>query len=356
MRPWKVLVALVAVATLISVVSAAPAGAVHDANGKICIVNSIGGQDDPFNASATEGARRAEAKLHVDTVVLDAATETDIIANIDSFVTSGDCDLIIGISFIVAFPMEPFIVANPHQNFAVIDFAFSPEGTYDNLAEVFFFVHEGAFLAGYLAAGVSETGKVGVFGGLPILPVTLFMDGYALGVDWYNDVYGTSVEVVGWDPDLQTGLFSFDFQDPALGQAITGDLFDLGADIVFPVAGPTGFGGIAEAADRKAAGDDVHVIGVDFDYSAEFGDPARVILTSVLKDVGVAVFNQAAAIADGTWSGGLVYEGLAGGAVDIAKFHKTNRDVPGFLSHDLKELRAGIIDGTIVTLPPALPL
>ncbi|MCP3977237.1 MAG: BMP family ABC transporter substrate-binding protein [bacterium] len=348
MRPWKILTTLVAAATLISVVAATPAGASHSANGTICIVNDIGGSESPFNEAAASGAHEAEAKLHVDVVIADAATEADIIANIDSFVTGG-CDLIIGVAFIVGFQMEPFIAANPDQKFAVLDFSFG--GIYDNVAEVNFDVNEGGFLAGYLAAGVSENGVVGVFGGLPIPPVTLFMDGYDLGVDWYNNVHGTSVEVLGWDADLQSGLFSFDFQNPALGQAITGDLFDAGADIVFPVAGVTGFGAVSEAADRKAAGDDVHVIGVDFDHSAEFGDPERVILTSVVKDLGVGVFNQIEALVDGTWTGGWFSEGLDGGAVDIAKFHKTTRDVPGFLKRDLKALRAGIIDGTIPTLP-----
>lgn len=349
MRPWKILITLVAVATLISVVAATPAGATHPTEGKVCIVNDIGGPDSFFNAIAAEGARQAETKLHVDVVTLDAATETEVVANIDSFVTGGDCDLIIGIAFIVGFLMEPFIFANPDQDFALLDFSFG--GIYDNLAEVNFAVNEGGFLAGYLAAAVTDTGKVGVFGGLPIPPVTLFMDGYALGVEWYNTAHGTSVEVLGWDPHLQTGLFSFDFQDPALGQAMTNDLYDAGADIVFPVAGVTGFGAVIAANERKAAGETVHIIGVDFDYFDQFGDPERVILTSVLKDLGVAVFNQAAAVADGTWSGGLVIEGLDDGSVEIAPFHKTNPAVRGFVRNDLKTLRDGIIDGSIPTLP-----
>jgi basic membrane lipoprotein Med (substrate-binding protein (PBP1-ABC) superfamily) len=76
-----------------------------------------------------------------------------------------------------------------------------------------------------------------------------------------------------------------------------------------------------------------------------------VILTSVIKDYGPAVFNQIEALVDGTWNGGFVLEGLESGAVDIAPFHKLNRDVPGHLKNDLKAIRAGIIDGTIPTTP-----
>jgi basic membrane protein A len=349
MRPWKNLVFLLAIAMLVALVGVVPAGAGHGVNGKVCIVNSIGGPDDPLNAAAAAGAKEAKAKLHVEVVTLDAETEIEVTANIDAFVTAGDCDLIIGIGFVISFLLEPFIASNPAQNFALIDFSFG--GIHPNVAEVLFEVDQAGFLAGYIAAGVSETGKVGLFGGLPIPGVTAFMDGYALGVDWFNAEYGTSVEVLGWDPDLQTGIFAFTFEDPAVGQEIASDLYDAGADTVFPVAGLTSFGALFEAADRKAAGDDVRVIGVDFDWAGIFGDPDRVILTSVIKDYGPPVFNQIAALVDGTWSGGTVFEGLAEGSVEIAPFHKLNRDVPGFLKNDLKALRTGIVEGTIPTMP-----
>lgn len=75
------------------------------------------------------------------------------------------------------------------------------------------------------------------------------------------------------------------------------------------------------------------------------------ILTSVVKDYGPAVFNQIEALVDGTWAPGFVAEGLESGASDIAPFHKLNRAVTGFLKNDLKAIRAGIIDGSIATTP-----
>ncbi len=349
MRPWKGFVLLATMGMVVALAGVVPAGASHGVNGKVCIVNSIGGPDDPFNLDTAAGAKDARAKLHVDVAILDAMTETEIMANIDSFVTAGDCDLIIGIGFISGGLLEPTIAANPAQRFAVIDFGFG--GLYSNVAEVVFRVDQSGFLAGYVAAGLSTTGKVGVFGGLPILAVTAFMDGYALGVEWYNSVYGTSVEVLGWDPDTQTGLFTFNFDNPADGQAAAAGLYDQGADTVFPVAGVTSFGAWFEAAERKAAGEDVRVIGVDFDWAGTFGDPDRVVLTSVIKDYGPAVFNQIAALADGSWMAELVFEDISNGATEIAPFHKLNSAVPGFLKNDLKGLRAGIIDGSIPTIP-----
>jgi ABC-type phosphate/phosphonate transport system substrate-binding protein len=177
------------------------------------------------------------------------------------------------------------------------------------------------------------------------------MDGYALGVEWFNQEHGEEVEVLGWDPDSQTGLFAGTFQDPIVGQALASDLYDQGADTVFPVAGVTSVGALDEAIERKTAGDDVRVIGVDYDWSRVLGDPDRVILTSVIKDAGVAVFNQIAALVDGSWTGGEVVEDLASEGVDIARFRKLNRIVPGPIKRDLKNLRTSIINGTIPTMP-----
>ena len=58
---------------------------------------------------------------------------------------------------------------------------------------------EAAFLAGYLAAGMSKTGTVGTFGGLRSRPSTVFMDGFAEGVEKYNEDNGADVKVLGWD-------------------------------------------------------------------------------------------------------------------------------------------------------------
>ncbi len=79
-----------------------------------------------------------------------------------------------------------------------MDYAYDP--TIPNVLGQVFSTDQAGFLAGYLAAGVTKTGKVGTFGGIQIPTVTVFMDGYALGVKHYNEEQGTKVEVLGWDP------------------------------------------------------------------------------------------------------------------------------------------------------------
>jgi basic membrane protein A len=344
----KVLIVLMVACLAMGVLAAAPASASHGANGTVCMVLDPGSAEDGgFNAGAVSGLEMAGRKLHVEARIAESETPEDIVANLDAFVTSGDCDLIIGVGFLVGDEMAPFAADHPDQRFAVID-GFLPS---DNVATVLFDVSEAAFLAGYIAAGVSETGKIGTYGGLPIPPVTDFMNGYALGADYYNAQYGAAVEVLGWDVAAQSGLFSFDFGDPDAGYSLGESLMDQGADAVFPVAGFTGFGTWEAVQERKAAGGDVRFVGVDIDAYEVYGDPERAVLTSVQKNTDVAVYLQVEAVVTGTWIGGIVFEGLASGGVDIAPFHKQQPDVPGHLKNDLKAIRAGIVDGSIPTLP-----
>ena len=126
---------------------------------------------------------------------------------------------------------------------------------------------------------MSESGVVGTFGGLPIPTVTIFMEGFRQGVEKYNEDNGTDVKLLGWDG--KDGSFTEDFEDKTKGQSVGEQLIGQGADILFPVAGPAGLGGLQAAKDAGAKG-----IWVDTDgfESTEYGD---ILLTSVAKGMDV---------------------------------------------------------------------
>lgn len=332
------------------VLIAAPTGAQSDMNGTVCVVADLAGFDDAgFNSGVLAGAERASKRLQVGLVTAEPETEADIAAAIEALAASGGCDLIIGVGFVVGIAMDPILLDHPDQRFAVIDYVLANPG---NAASVVFESDQPSFMAGYVAAAASTTGKVATYGGLPIPPVTDFMNGYALGVEYFNTQTGGTVEVLGWDVATQTGLFSFDFSNPALGFALAEDLFSQGADTVFPLSGSTGLGTYAAAAERKAIGEDVRVVYPDFDAFDLFDrDQPKVLLTSAAKNFDVATYRQIEALVDGSWTAGLVSEDLASGGVGLAPFHRTNSQVPGFVRPDLRDIRAGIVNGDIPTLP-----
>ena len=199
------------------------------------------------------------------------------------------------------------------------------------------------FLAGYLAAGMTETGKVGTFGGINIPTVTIFMDGFAWGVDYYNTENGTAVEVLGWDPATQEGSFTNNFESLDDGRAFAQSLVDEGADIILPVAGPVGLGSAALATELGT----FSIIGVDVDQTITDPNNAAVYMTSVMKGIANAVYAAADEALNGTFTNDLYVGVLANEGVDIAPFNAWDDRVPQELKDALEVIRAGIIDGSI---------
>src|SRR5690606_5219236 len=112
-----------------------------------------------------------------------------------------------------------------------------------NAKPILFNTAEAAFLAGYLAAGMTETGTVATFGGIQIPSVAIFMDGFSDGINKYNeDNPDANVQLLGWDKEAQNGSFSGDFENQSQGQTLTEQFIAQGADIIMPVAGPVGLG------------------------------------------------------------------------------------------------------------------
>lgn len=305
-----------------------------------CLVTDAGGVDDAsFNETAWAGMQQAEADLGVEISVLESNSEADFEPNIQAFIEQ-DCDLIVTVGFLLGEATAAAAEANPDQLFAIVDEAIEA----DNLLGLTFATEQAGFLAGYIAAGMTETGTIGTYGGINIPPVTVFMDGYLAGASYYNDEMGTDVVVEGWDGT--DGLFTGNFESQDDGRNITDTLLQAGADIIMPVAGPVGLG-TATAIEDFGQG---KMIWVDTDgfESTQFGD---LMLTSVMKNMDVAVFDAMSSVVDGAFSGGIYVGTLENDGVGIAPFHTFEDEVPDEIKTAIDELTAGIIAGDISVDP-----
>ncbi len=303
---------------------------------KACMVSDAGGFDDKsFNQAGYEGLQQASEDLGIEIASAESQSDTDYAGNLDAMVAAG-CDLTFTVGFLLGDATQGAAEANPDSNFAIIDFAYDPP--IDNVKPLVFDTDEAAFLAGYVAAGTTQTGKVATFGGIQIPSVVIFMDGFLAGVNYYNETNGTSVEVLGWDGT--TGSFTEDFEDLTKGQNLAQGFIDQGADIILPVAGPVGLG--AAAAAQEAG--NVWIIGVDSDWTqtTEYSD---IILTSIMKNMGPAVYDTIAAAATGDgfsnefYVGTLANEGVGLGPIAGA--------APAEVTDALEAIKAEIIAGTI---------
>ena len=141
------------------------------------------------------------------------------------------------------------------------------------------------FLGGYLAAGMTKTGKVATFGGHELPTVTIYMDGFWDGVQYYNPKHGTHVQVLGWNEKTQKGSFTGDFTNQTKGQTLTQTFISEGADIIFPVAGNVGLGAAkaVQSADTAAGSNKVNMMWVDVDGCVSAATYCPYFITSVEK-------------------------------------------------------------------------
>jgi basic membrane protein A len=301
------------------------------------MVTDVGGIDDAsFNATSWEGLRRAGDELGIEAQYLESQQQTDYATNITQFLDQ-DYNIIITVGFLLGEDTETFAQANPETDFAIVDYAY--ETTYDNLLGLTFATDQAAFLAGYAAAAMTQTGKVGTFGGIEIPTVTIFMVGFENGVNAYNEQHGTNVEVLGMD------LFVGNFESTDDGRRAGEDLIAEGADIIMPVAGPVGLGTAAAVQEHPGT----MLIGVDTDWCVSAADFCPVVLTSVMKRVDVAVHDAVAAAYNGTFEGGVYVGTLENGGVGLAPFHEFEDDLPDGLLNELADIKAALINGTIST-------
>ena len=318
---------------------------------KACEVTDVGGVDDKgFNQKAFKGVTDAAEQLGVEAAVLESQAETDYATNIQSFIDQG-CNIVVTVGFLLGDATMEAANANPDVPFTIVDYAYgenedgTPMITNNNVLGQVFNTDEAAYLAGYLAAGMSKTGTVGTFGGVNIPPVTIFMDGFYRGVQKYNADNGTDVKVLGWDPATQKGLFTENFESLDDGRAFAQNLVDEGADIVMPVAGPVGLGSAALASELGT--DKLMIIGVDSDQYESDTANAGVYLTSVLKNMDVTTFNAIKSVVDGTFEGGVTVGTLENEGVGLAPYHDFDAAVPAELKAQIETIKAGIVDGSV---------
>ena len=311
------------------------------------VTNSGGLEDRSFNQASWEGLQAAADEFGIDVNALVSTSETDLAPNVQQAVDSG-CTFVLTVGYELVAATQEQAAAHPEIDFAIVDDVVDAP----NVKPIVFDTAQAAFLAGYLAAGVSKTGLVATFGGGNQPPVTLFMDGFVDGVAKYNEVHGTAIIALGWDKAAQDGVFTGDFEDINKGLTTTQGFIDQGADVILPVAGQVGEGAARAALDSGTA----LIIWVDSDgYETLPSELRPVVLTSVLKDTGDAVIEIVKSSMDGTFDNAPFVGTLANGGVGIAPFHDLSDRVTPELQAEIDQLTADIISGALVIESPSAP-
>lgn len=321
MKRWLLVV-------LCGILFAAPALAAKPVVGFITGASGLG--DLSFNDMAYGGIRRAQLEYNFKLIIIEPgktgmSTEEEVL----DIVEKTDVILLLGAQHIqfakeaaTRFPGKQFII-----------FEVPTEGI-SNMSSVMFKQHEGSFLAGALAAYVSETGSVGFVGGTVIPPVQAFEQGYREGAAYADPDVNVLVDYVS-----PAGDFS-GFGNPKKGHEIALNQYGQGADIVFAVAGLTG-NGIIEAARRTGN----YAIGVDSDQDSL---AKGFVLTSMIKRMDVACYNELKDVLEGRFSPGVTYYGLKDEGVGLSEMKYTRDKLPAGTLDKIETIKQKIINGEIV--------
>ncbi|NDY58727.1 BMP family ABC transporter substrate-binding protein [Desulfovibrio sulfodismutans] len=293
------------------------------------ITGTPGLGDASFNDMAHQGVLKAQQDFGFDLEVLQpkADGEADA-AEVRQLVDRAGVIVLLGAQHLEL--AKAAALAHPEKTFILMDV---PCEGIANMSSVLFRQHEGAFLAGALAASVSATGKIGFVGGAEILPVKAFEQGYREGAAYAKP--GTAVLVAYASPE---GDYS-GFSNPEKGYRLAMDQYGQGADIVFAAAGRTGNGVIKAASDSGRL-----VIGVDSDQDAL---AKGTVLTSVIKRLDTAVCNEIKKVMDKAFVPGPSSYGLKDGGVRLSDMAYTRDKVPDAVMNRIAEIREKIISGEI---------
>ena len=358
MRQALKVAAGLAVVTLVAAGCAKPSssssgGGTTAAKFKACMVADSGTiNDKSFNEGSWAGmqaAAAANSKIAIS--FLPSSTTSDYAKNITAF-ENEKCGIIVTVGFLMGAATQSAAVASPKQKFAIVDCSYAsfclptkPHKT-TNIDQLVYNTAQDAFLGGYLAAGMTKTGKVATYGGMKFGTVTIYMDGFWDGVQYYNKQHHTHVKVLGWSEPSQNGTFVGSFTNVAAGVTIANTFITHGADIIFPVAGGVGLGTAKAVQTADNAGKNIAMYWVDTDGCLSEPTYCKYFITTVEK--GLAPSVKAAVLSAAAGHGGGSYVGtLANGGAVLAPFHQWASKVPASLQAELNTVKQGILNGSI---------
>ncbi|NLF52739.1 MAG: BMP family ABC transporter substrate-binding protein [Leptolinea sp.] len=320
--------------------AAAPAAQTGE---KVKAVFLIGGTlgDKSFNDSTHRGLVQAEEEGLVDYEYIEASSDpAKIDAAFNDLLNDDSVDIIIQAQGQLIDQMYEVAPQYPEKKFIIFDNPFDFEKCPECKANVYaiqYAQNEGSYLAGYYGCLMAESKIIGAVGGQDIPVINDFMVGYVKG----------AVDAGCAEADVLI-QYAASWTDPAKGKELALTMYQQGADVVFQVAGGTGEGVFyaAEEAGKWA-------IGVDSDQALIIEesnpDQAKVILTSMLKNVDKSMLRAMKMNADGTLPWGtneLLGINEDGVGLALNKYYEENtpQEVKDQLAAAIEKVKAGEVE------------
>ena len=276
---------------------------------KIGLAFDVGGRGDhSFNDSAARGADKAKKEFGGELKELTAKTsdtEADREQRLSDLAEAG-YNPVIGVGYAYAASMTKVAAKYPKTNFGIIDSVVDTK----NADSITFTEEQGSYLAGVAAALKTKKNHVGFIGGVDVPLIKKFEAGFVQGAK------DTKKSIQVDTQYLSHGSDTSGFASPDKGKEAASGMLDKGADVIYSAAGSSGNGSIEAVSGVKGA----WAIGVDSD---QYNIPGLAkyknsILTSVIKNVDIGVYDLIKSVKDGKPLTGTHTYALKDGGVSLA--------------------------------------
>jgi len=289
---------------------------------RVALILSGPANDQGWNAVALQGLTEAEEQFGIKTSYSEQVGVAESEAVFTDYASQG-YNLIIGHGFQYGDPAVRVAARFPDTKFLAIEGAASS----DNVASYVIACEEAGYLMGVLSAAMSESGKIGIVGGVEQPSIIKVVEAYKLGAKFYNP------DIVVYD------VYIGSFTDVNLGKEAALAMADKGADVLSHIANQAGTGVLKAAQERGllATGD-------SWDQSVIAPDT---IVSSTIYSVPILVKTAVEKVQNGTFEGGIFNLGMDINVVDIAPYHNFESKVPSEVQTLIEDLKTQIISGEL---------
>jgi basic membrane protein A len=335
-KKWSLLLAVVMIASLILAACGGEATEADCAEEDVlCVglVTDVGEVDDKsFNQSAWEGVQQARDELGAIVNYVETKDAKDYMANMQLFIDK-DYDVLVTVGYAMGTATAEAAAANPDVLFIGVD-----QGQWGeilpNLVGLIFHEDQSGYLAGVLAAKMTQTGTIAAVLGTDLIPpVVAFKEGYEAGARSVNP----DINIIS---TYHPGGLDVAFTDPEWGATTAAQAIANGADVVFGAGGKTGNGALIETAGTTG----LYCIGVDSDQWETVPEAHACLISSAMKLITPAVFDLVKLAQEGNMPSGNYY-----GAAGLAPFHDFDSTVPQDVKDLINTTAEGLLDGSITT-------
>ncbi len=312
---------------------------------KIGLVTDVGTLDDKnFNEYSWIGAQAGAASIGApEPQAIVTTASADYAANIQNFIDQ-DYDIIVTVGFAIGADTLAAAQENPEVNFIGVDQFIAEDPAPENYQGLIFAEAQAGYLAGIVAASITESNEIGTIGGSDqIPPVFNYMRGFENGALSVNPDVTVHLTYVASD-DLNAA-----FNDPAGGKAFADQFLQQNSDVdvLFQVAGKTG-NGVLQSAEENG----IYAIGVDVDQWQSTPDQAECIVTSAEKKLRNGVQQAVEAVAAGTDTGGNVFLDASNDGIGLAPFYQFADLITADVQQAIDDAFAGMADGSLDPCSP----